>query len=95
MSAHATEYPAEDPGSDSPYYHKDDYCGYGSDRPLNHECYHGHERHLYINNHHMITAFIAHNAPFREKPNVLLCRAGHRNDRKHGVLSPASARTKC
>jgi len=26
--------------------------------------------------------------------NVLLCRAGHENDRKHGALSPASARTK-
>ena len=30
---------------------------------------------------------------FTKTPNVLLCRAGHENDRKHGALSPASART--
>jgi hypothetical protein len=32
---------------------------------------------------------------FMIPPNVLLCRAGHGNDRKHGALSPASARAAC
>ena len=39
--------------------------------------------------------FMWHERGAARPPNVLLCRAGHGNDRKHGALSPASARTKC